>query len=119
MAPVIAACIERPQTWNQVYNIGADKPWTINELATTVCREMGSPESEIRHLEARKEVVTAYSNHEKVKRVFGDLIHNVPLSEGIRKMVAWVKTLDYVPEPKRFGQIEVLKNLPPSWARLT
>ena len=118
VAPVIAACIERPDTWNQVYNIGADKPWTVNELATTVCRAMGAPESEIRHLDARNEVVAAYSSHEKVKCVFGDLIHNVPLDEGIAKMAAWVKTLEHVPEPKRFGHIEVLKNLPPSWAKL-
>ena len=62
--------------------------------------------------------MTAYSSHEKVKRVFGDLIHNVPLDEGIAKMAAWVKTLKAVPQPKRFGHIEVLKNLPPSWAKL-
>ena len=118
VAPVIASCIERPETWNQVYNIGADKPWTVNELATTVCAAMGAPMSEIRHLDARNEVVTAYSSHEKVKRVFGDLIRNVPLDEGIAKMAAWVKTLKTVPQPKRFGHIEVPKNLPPSWAKL-
>ena len=119
VAPVIAACVERPETWNQVYNIGADKPWTVNELATTVCEAMGTPSSEIKHLDARNEVVTAYSSHEKVKRVFGDLIHNVPLGEGIAKMAEWVRTLKTIPEPKRFGHIEVLKNLPPSWAKLT
>lgn len=118
VAPVIASCVERPETWNQVYNIGADKPWTVNELATTVCRAMGAPTSEIHHLDARNEVVTAYSSHEKVKRVFGDLIRNVPLSEGIARMAAWVKTLKTVPKPKRFGHIEILKNLPPSWAKL-
>lgn len=118
VAPVIASCIERPETWNEVYNIGADKPWTVNELATTVCAAMGAPASAIQHLDARNEVVTAYSNHEKVKRVFGDLIHNVPLAEGISRMAAWVKTLGTIPEPHRFGHIEVLKNLPPSWAKL-
>ena len=118
VAPVIAACIERPDTWNQVYNIGADRPWTVNELAATVCKAMGAETSAIQHLDARNEVVTAYSSHEKVKRVFGDPIHNVPLAEGIAKMAAWVKTLNTIPEPKRFGHIEVLKNLPPSWAKL-
>lgn len=118
VAPVIAACIERPDTWNQVYNIGADKPWTVNELATTVCRAMGASDADIQHLDARNEVVTAYSSHDKVKRVFGDLIHNVSLDEGIGKMSAWVKSLKVVPQPKRFGHIEVLKNLPPSWAKL-
>ncbi len=118
VAPVIATCIERPDAWNQIYNIGADKPWTVNELATTVCRAMNVQEAEIRHLDARNEVVTAYSSHEKVKHVFGDLIRNVSLDEGIAKMAMWVKTLKTIPEPKRFGHIEVLKNLPPSWAKL-
>ena len=118
VAPVIASCIERPETWNQVYNIGADKPWTVNELAMTVCAAMGAPASEIRHLDARNEVVTAYSSHEKVKHVFGDMIRNVPLNEGIAKMAAWVKALRTIPEPRRFSHIEVLKNLPSSWAKL-
>ena len=119
VAPIIANCIERPETWNQIYNIGADRPWTVNELATTVCKAMGVESSQIQHLDARNEVVTAYSNHEKVKRVFGDLIKNIPLSEGIQRMASWVKTIKTIPEPKRFGNIEVLKNLPPSWAKLT
>ena len=68
VAPVIAASIERPDTWNQIYNIGADRPWTVNELATTVCNAMGVSGAQIRHLDARNEVVTAYSSHEKVKR---------------------------------------------------
>ncbi len=118
VAPVIAAAIERPDTWNEVYNIGADKPWTVNELATTVCTAMGKSNSEIRHLPARNEVVTAYSSHEKVKRFFGDLVRNVPLDEGIAKMAKWAMTLKDIPEPKRFSHIEVLKNLPPSWAAL-
>lgn len=119
VAPVIAGCIARPETWNQVYNIGADRPWTVNELATTVCKAMGAEASQVQHLDARNEVVTAYSDHSKVKRVFGDMIHNVSLDAGIGKMAKWVKTLKVVPEPKRFGHIEVLKNLPPSWAKLS
>lgn len=118
VAPAIAAAIDRPATWNQVYNIGADRPWTVNELARTVCEAMGAPGSAVRHLDARNEVVTAYSSHEKVKRDFGDLMRNVPLAEGVAKMAAWAKTIAEVPRPKRFGRIEVLKNLPPSWARL-
>ena len=90
----------------------------MNELATTVCKAMGVEASSVLHLDARNEVVTAYSSHEKVKRVFEDIIHNVSLSEGIEKMAVWVKTLKDIPEPKRFGHIEVLKNLPASWAKL-
>ena len=79
---------------------------------------MGAEASAIQHLDARNEVVTAYSSHEKVKRAFSDLIRNVPLSEGVGKMAAWVKTLKTIPDPVRFGHIEVVKNLPPSWSKL-
>lgn len=89
VAPVIAASIEPPAAWNQLYNIGADRPWTVNELATTVCNAMGVAFSAILHLDACNEVVTAYSSHEKANRDFGDLIRNVPpLGEGIAKMAA-------------------------------
>ena len=119
VAPIIAECINRPETWNQTYNIGADKPWTVNELASTVCKAMEAEQSLIRHLDARNEVVTAYSSHEKVKRDFGDLIRNVPLDEGISKMAEWVKQRVQIPQPKKFENIEVMKNLPPSWAKLS
>lgn len=118
IAPVLAACIERPETWNQVYNIGADKPWTVLELAMAVCKAMGQTKPNIRFLQARNEVVTAYSCHDKVKRIFGSMIRNVQLEEGLEKMAAWAKTLKDVPQPTRFGHIEILKNLPPSWARM-
>src|SRR5580704_13161322 len=67
VAPVIAASIARPASYNQVFNVGADKPYSVNELATVVIKAMGS-KSEIKHLEARNEVVHAYSAHEKVHK---------------------------------------------------
>ncbi len=117
VAPIIAACIERPQTWNEVYNIGADQPWTVLDLAQHVCRAMGQSEPDIFHAEARNEVQIAYSNHDKVKRVFGDLIRNVPLDVGIDKMAAWVKRNPGRPG-QRFKNIEVPKNMPPAWQKL-
>src|SRR5208283_3550415 len=78
VAPVIAASIARPACYNQVFNVGADKPYSVNELATVVAKAMGT-QTEIKHLEARNEVVHAYSAHEKVRIHFGDLIKNVSL----------------------------------------
>lgn len=116
VAPVIAASIERPQSYNQVFNVGADKPYTVNELAGVVAKAMGV-KPELKHLEARNEVVHAYSAHEKVHKYFGDIIKNVSLEEGVAKMAAWAKAAG-ARKGKPFEGIEVRKNLPPSWAAL-
>jgi len=116
VAPVIAASIARPQCYNQVFNVGADEPYSVNQLATVVAEVMGA-KSQIKHLAARNEVVHAYSAHEKVRKHFGDLIQNVPLEAGVGKMAAWARTAG-ARQGKPFEGIEVRKNLPASWAAL-
>lgn len=113
----IAASINRPQSWNQVYNVGADKPYTVLELANVVSRAFGV-EPKIRHLAARNEVVHAYSTHEKVRAQFGDLLTHVDLEEGIGRMARWARRSG-LRRGSKFGRIEVEKNLPESWRRLT
>ena len=117
VAPVIAASIARPASYNQIFNVGADRPYSVNELATVVSAAMGA-KSEIKHLEARNEVVHAYSAHEKVRKHFGDLIRNVPLEEGVARMAAWAKKAG-ARQGKPFEGIEVRKNFPRSWAALS
>jgi UDP-glucose 4-epimerase len=116
VAPVIAASIARPESYNQIFNVGADKPYSVNELANVVAKAMGA-KAQIKHLDARNEVVHAYSAHEKVQKHFGDLIKNVSLEEGVAKMAAWAKKTG-ARQGKPFSRIEVRKNLPPSWAAL-
>jgi len=116
VAPVIAASIARPESYNQVFNVGADKPYSVNELAKVVAKAMAA-DSPIKYLDARNEVVHAYSAHEKVRQHFGDLIKNVSLEEGVAKMAAWAKQAG-ARQGKPFAGIEVRKNLPPSWAAL-
>ena len=116
VAPVIAASIARPAAYNQVFNVGADKPYSVLELARVVA-EMMDAKPDIKHLEARNEVVHAYSSHAKVRQRFGDLIKNVPLEEGVRRMAAWAKKTG-ARQGKPFEGIEVHRNLPASWAAL-
>ena len=116
VAPVIAASISRPAGYNQVFNVGADKAYSVKELATVVSEAMGVKPN-IKHLDARNEVVNAYSAHEKVQNRFGDLIKNVSLSEGVAKMAVWAKKTG-ARQGKTFEGIEVRKNLPASWAVL-
>lgn len=116
VAPAIAESIFRPSSWNAVYNIGADTPYTVLTLADTVAKAMGVRPT-ILHLEPRNEVVAAFSSHEKAKSVFGDLGANVSLESGIDRMAEWVKQTG-ARQGKPFNGIEISKNLPKSWARL-
>jgi UDP-glucose 4-epimerase len=44
VAPVIARSIEFPEASNQIFNVGADTPYTVNELAEVVAGAMGAGE---------------------------------------------------------------------------
>ena len=116
VAPIIAASIGRPEAYNQIFNIGADQPCSVLELAHVVARAMGV-EPIISHLETRPEVLHAYSSHKKVKLRFGDLIRNVPLDEGVSRMAAWAKKTS-IRQGRTFDAVEVKKNMPPSWLAL-
>lgn len=117
VAPIIASAIEKPEAYNEVFNIGADKPFTVLELAQSIGRAMMT-EVKIKFLEARNEVQHAYAAHDKVRTYFGGLIKDVDLEDGIERMVEWAKSAG--PQiGKKFKGIEIEKNLPPSWKNLT
>src|SRR5678815_5705169 len=60
----IAKSASLPAAYNQIFNIGADQPYTVNELAEVVSEEFGV-KPDIKHLSARNEVLHAYSDHSK------------------------------------------------------
>jgi UDP-glucose 4-epimerase len=112
VAPVIAQSIDFPEAYNQVFNIGADHPYTVKELAQRVAHAMGV-EASIDYLPPRNEVVNAYSSHEKIRRVFGDR-EPCNIDEGLRRMAEWVKQHG-ARHSQEFGGIEVAKNFPLAW----
>jgi UDP-glucose 4-epimerase len=112
MSPVMVKAVRVPAAYNQLFNIGADDVFTVNELAKAVCEEFGV-KPDVRHLDARKEVMHAYSDHSKVHAMFG-VPPRTPLREGIGRMAAWAKKVG-ARQSKKFGTIEIAKNLPPSW----
>jgi len=112
IAPIIAESATLPDARNEVFNVGADTVYTVNQLATTVMKAMGK-EAPINHLPARNEVVSAYSDHTKVQQVFGN-VQETPLEEGLRRMAEWVQKVG--PRASQpFSGIEIEKNLPVSW----
>lgn len=115
VAPYIAKCVEMKETINEIYNIGADKPFTVLELAETMADAMGESYG-IVHYPERKEVKHAFSDHTKANKTFG-IKKTTPLKDGIKQMVQWSKEIGPM-EPTRYDNIEVEKNLPPSWKQL-
>ncbi|MBL7752612.1 MAG: NAD-dependent epimerase/dehydratase family protein [Chitinophagaceae bacterium] len=112
----ITKCVNIPAAYNQVFNIGADKPYTVNELAEVVCAEFGVA-PDINYLTARNEVLHAYSDHTKAHHVFGDPT-GIDLKEGIARMAAWARRVG-ARQSQEFGNIEITEKLPDGWQVLT
>jgi UDP-glucose 4-epimerase len=102
---------------NQVFNIGAETPYSVADLATTVADAMGAPGHPIEFLPARREVHTAFSDHQKAHRVFGNAIQT-SLPDGLRKMATWARAAGSR-QGKPFGDVEISRNLPPRWREIT
>lgn len=113
VAPLIARSPDVPEAINQTFNIGADEPVEVIEIARLIATSMGVP-LRLNHLEARKEVVHAHADHSKLRRVFGETTRT-SLAEGIDRMTRWARALGPM-EPSRFEGIEIRKHIPRSWA---
>ncbi len=112
VSKVIASSIKVPEAYNQVFNIGGDSVYTVKELAEAVARAMGCG-VRIKHVEPRNEVKHAFSDHTKVRRVFG-IDSYMPLDEGLKKMADWAKSVG-PRKSKPFENIEIKKSIPPIW----
>lgn len=116
VAPVIARSIEYPAAKNQIFNVGADIPHSVNELAQIVAETMALP-FDVIHLDPRNEVKVAFSNHSKAEGVFGTPPKR-DLREGVRAMAEWVRGHG-ARESNIFEGIEISRNMPSTWARVT
>jgi UDP-glucose 4-epimerase len=113
VAPIIAASVGVPSARNRIFNVGADVPYTVNDLARIVAGSMGR-DCKVLLLDPRNEVKVAFSDHSLAESVFGSR-PKVSLEEGIQSMAAWVRDHG-ARESSIFEDIEIAKNLPPSWA---
>jgi UDP-glucose 4-epimerase len=112
MTGTIVRSVTMPECYGQAFNIGAEQPYSVLELAHQVADALGIKPL-VSHHPARNEVQHAYASHAKVEKFFGPQ-PRTPLREGLSRMAAWVRKVG-VREPVRFKNIEVTKNLPPSW----
>ncbi len=115
VAPAIARSPFVDRARNEIFNIGADKPYTVNALADAVAEAMGKSDHPRQHLPARNEVVHAYSDHSKARGVF-QLGDETTLENGLARMAAWASRVE-IRAIEPFSQIEVEKCMPPSWLK--
>jgi Nucleoside-diphosphate-sugar epimerases len=108
----IAKSVNIKEAYNQVFNIGADKPYTVNELAKVVSAQFGV-EPNIKYLSARNEVMHAYSDHTRAHKVFGAPT-GIDLKEGIARMAEWAKRVG-ARQSQEFDNIEITEKLPDGW----
>lgn len=110
----IANSINIEQAYNEIFNIGADIPYSINQLVDTISEYFGI-KPDIRYLKARNEVIHAYSNHKKANEVFSQK-STISLVEGIKRMSDWAKNAGSRTS-KDFENIEITENLPEGWEK--
>ena len=116
IAPTIAKSISERTAYNEVFNLGSDEPHSVKTLADKVISVMKNGEVHgIHHEQARKEVVHAYCDHEKAKKIL-DYQAKVSLQEGLKDMAEWVKKVG-IRKTTKFENIEIEENLPPSWKK--
>ncbi len=112
IASIMASSPLNGAAQNDVFNLGADQPCTVNELARLTAAALGLP-AHVEYLPPRNEVRTAFAKHSKIRNVFG-ASPETPLAEGLQQMASWVRGAG-VRQGKNFSAIEIPKNLPESW----
>ena len=112
VAPWIARSPEIPGARNEIFNIGADEEYSVKALADATMKALGI-RGELRHLPARQEVVHAYADHSKARRVFG-IGSLVSLEEGLGRMAAWARKAG-IRKSQKFENVEVDRGLPAVW----
>lgn len=112
ITPIMADAVETPEAYNEIFNIGADEPYSVKSLAEATARSMGV-KPQIAYLPARNEVLHAYSSHDKIRRVFPGRART-SLEDGLTRMAAWVREHG-ARQSKLFEHIELTKNFPKAW----
>ena len=100
----------------EIFNIGADKYFTINEacdLVIDVAKEFGIQATKV-HLEKRNEVHTAYCDHTKAHKLlsFNDQTN---LRDTVKEMFAWA--MKQPNRPTKNMQYEIEKNMYSFWKK--
>jgi UDP-glucose 4-epimerase len=112
VAPTMARAPSVESAYNQVFNIGADRAYSVLEAAREVARAF-NVQPRVENVPARYEVNHAFCKHDKLSRHFGAALP-LSLEQGVARMAQWAKRQGPAPQVK-FADFEIRKGLPPSW----
>src|SRR3972149_1917168 len=112
VAPVIARSVQTPGAYGEVFNVGGDQPYTVNELAREAGAAMGGV-ARVQYPGPAHGGKPAFSSHEKARR-FLDVPAPVSLEEGIGRMADWVRKVGSR-KTRDFAAIEIPFGLPEGW----
>jgi len=112
VAPFIANSVNIPDAYNEVINVGADRPYTVRHLSEVVARAFGVP-PDIQYLPARNEVLHAYADHAKARRLLGQKAAT-SLEEGVERMAVWAQGVG-ARSSQTFRDIDIHQKLPTAW----
>ena len=111
LLPPLWTALTDPKCANQTYNLGSSKFLAVKELADLFVKVAGR--GEIKYLEARHEVHTAWCDVTKAKEQLG-YEEKTDLETGLRKMWEWAEHQTRHPV-ETFKDIEVMKGLYTFW----
>lgn len=100
----------------EIFNIGADKYFSINEAADVVLQvssDFGVKASKV-HMEKRNEVHSAYCDHSKAKRLLG-FNDGTDLRDTVTTMFEWAKTQPV--RPVKMMNYEIEKGIYSYWKK--
>ncbi|MEM0939860.1 MAG: NAD-dependent epimerase/dehydratase family protein [Bacteroidota bacterium] len=112
ISPIIAKCVHNEKMYQEIFNVGADRNYSVKELAIKVIEAM-KIDSGLKFTEARNEVLHAYSDHSKTKSFFGEYA-KTSLEEGLKKMADWARE-NGIKKSSKFKDIEINEKLPSIW----
>jgi UDP-glucose 4-epimerase len=112
VAPYIAKSVTVEAAYNQIFNLGSDQEYNLNDLAKSIMSAM-EIQGELRYLPARNEVVHAHSDHKKAQAVFNISVPT-PLETGLKKMANWAFKAGSRKSSK-FEGIEITEKIPAIW----
>ena len=115
MIPAIAETGFIRSANGEIFNLGSDTPFTINNLVKTLS-EVSGKKIAIEHIKSRpQEVKLAYCKHDKAKRIlkFSD---KTKLSQGLLEMWKWA--LDRGSQTPKYMDMEIISSqTPTTWKK--
>lgn len=114
VARVIAASVDKPESWSNTYNIGGNRVLRVYDLANIIC-ELAGVKPEFEFLPERDEVMHAHSLHVRADTMFPECATDAETVEDcLRDMIAEARSRP-LPPLRPLPRIEIQKNLPALW----